>query len=62
MKNHFMSKGKLGNEVQEMDTKYNSEEQMAKEYQWIDKFSMMAFPIIFLIFNVFYWLAFVLLP
>ena len=62
MKNHFMSKGKLGNEVQEMDTKYNSEEQMAKEYQWIDKFSMMAFLIMFLIFNVFYWLAFVLLP
>jgi len=62
MKNHFMSKDKLGDEVKEMDTKCNSEEQMAKEYQWIDRFSMIAFPIVFLIFNVFYWLAFVLLP
>ena len=58
MKNHIMSEGKLGYEVQEMEIKNKSEQKLTEEHQRIDKHSMMAFPIMFFVFNILYWLCY----
>jgi len=34
--------------------------QLAEEYWRIDKFFLISFPILFFIFNIIYWLAFIL--
>ena len=55
-----MSKEKFNYEVQDRDVNNKSEQQLAKEYQWIDRLSLIAFPIMFFVFNMFYWLAVVI--
>jgi len=35
-------------------------QQLAEEYWRIDKFFLISFPILFFIFNIIYWLAFIL--
>ena len=55
-----MSKEKFNYEVQDRDVNHKSEQQLAKEYQWIDRLSLIAFPIMFFVFNMFYWLAVVI--
>ena len=57
---HEMNKGKLIYEAHEKDVKNESDEQLSEEYQWIDKFALIAFPIIFFVFNMFYWLAYLI--
>ena len=37
-----------------------SVQQLAEEYWRIDKFFLISFPILFFIFNIIYWLAFIL--
>jgi len=60
MNNQIMNKGKLIYEAHEKDVKNESDEQLSEEYQWIDKFALIAFPIIFFVFNMFYWLAYLI--
>ena len=55
-----MSNGKFVNEAQDKGFKNESDQQLAGEYQWIDKFSLIAFPIVFFVFNMFYWLAYMI--
>jgi len=60
MNNQIMNKGKLIYEAHDKNVKNESDEQVSEEYQWIDKFSLIAFPIIFFVFNMFYWLAYMI--
>ena len=55
-----MNKGKFIYEAQDEDVNNKSDQQLAKEYQWIDRLSLIAFPILFFVFNMFYWLAVIL--
>ena len=56
-----MSKGKFVYEAPDEDVNNKSDQQLAKEYLWIDRLSLIAFPILFFVFNMFYWLAVILL-
>ena len=48
-------------EVQERaQTNAVSLQQLAEEYWRIDKFFLISFPILFFVFNIIYWLAFIL--
>ena len=60
MNNQIMSNGKFVNEAQDKGFKNESDQELAEEYQWIDKFSLIAFPIVFFVFNMFYWLAYMI--
>ena len=55
-----MSNGKFVNEAQDKGFKNESDQQLAEEYQWIDKFSLIVCPIMFFVFNMFYWLAYMI--
>ena len=55
-----MNKGKFIYESQDEDVNNKYNQQLAKEYQWIDRLSLIAFPILFFVFNMFYWLAVIL--
>lgn len=47
-------------EVQERAMNRISAQQLAEEYWRIDKFFLISFPILFFVFNIIYWLAFLL--
>jgi hypothetical protein len=47
-------------EVQERAVNAVSVQQLAEEYWRIDKFFLISFPILFFVFNIIYWLAFIL--
>jgi hypothetical protein len=50
-------------EVQERQSAANSlldARQLAEEYWRLDKFFLISFPLLFLVFNIIYWLAFIL--
>ena len=57
----FVCKDNFRYEVQErVATSAVSLQQLAEEYWRIDKFFLISFPILFFIFNIIYWLAFIL--
>ena len=58
--NQIMNKGKFIYEAQDEGINDKSDQQLAKEYQWIDRLSLIAFPILFFVFNMFYWLAYMI--
>ncbi len=47
-------------EVQQEKATASSARQLAEEYWRIDKFFLISFPILFFIFNIIYWMAFIL--
>ena len=53
-------KDKFKCEVQEKAINAVSVQQLAEEYWRIDNFFLITFPILFLVFNITYWLAFFL--
>ena len=55
-----IGKGKFIYDAQDKDVKNESGRQLAEDYQWIDNFSLIAFPIMFFVFNMFYWLSYLI--